>query len=140
LRSYQEIVQDLQKPHPMHRLVQGDVGSGKTLVALMAASFAAEGGVQTALMVPTEILAEQHYQNSKRRLEALGLKVALLTSQVKGKERASVIEGLKSGEIHLAVGTHALIQDDVEFKSLGLVIVDEQHRFGVEQRNKLKRK
>ena len=139
-RAYQEIVEDLSKPHPMHRLVQGDVGSGKTLVALMAAAFAAEAQVQTALMVPTEILAEQHYQNSKRRLEPLGVKVAFLTSQVKGKERERILEGLKSGAIHLAIGTHALIQDDVEFRNLGLVIVDEQHRFGVEQRNKLKQK
>lgn len=139
-RAYAEIVTDLAKPHPMHRLVQGDVGSGKTLVALMAAAFAAEGGLQTALMVPTEILAEQHYQNASKRLAPLGLRAALLTSQVKTKERAQILEDLKSGKIHVAIGTHALIQDDVEFKNLGLVIVDEQHRFGVEQRNKLKRK
>ena len=139
-RAYTEIAADLQKPHPMHRLVQGDVGSGKTLVALMAASLAAESGAQTALMVPTEILAEQHYQNSKKRLEPLGMKVALLTSQCKGKEREKILAGFASGEIHLAIGTHSLIQDDVEFKNLSLVVVDEQHRFGVEQRNKLKRK
>ncbi len=140
LRAYAEVVRDLQRPHPMHRLVQGDVGSGKTLVALMAAAFAAEGGIQTALMVPTEILAEQHFANASARLGPLGMKVAMLTSQIKGKERVAVLEGLKNGEIHLCIGTHALIQDDVEFKALGLVIVDEQHRFGVEQRNKLKRK
>ncbi len=139
-RAYSEIVSDLRKPHPMHRLVQGDVGSGKTLVALMATAFVAEAGRQTALMVPTEILAEQHYQNAKNRLGPLGIKSALLTSQIKGKERQKVIEALQSGEIHLCVGTHALIQDDVAFKNLGLVIVDEQHRFGVEQRNKLKHK
>jgi ATP-dependent DNA helicase RecG len=139
-RAYAEIIEDLQKAHPMHRLVQGDVGSGKTLVALMAASFAAEAGLQAALMVPTEILAEQHYNNARARLEPLGMKVALLTSNCKGKEREEIIEGLKAGAIHLAIGTHALIQDDVEFKSLALVVIDEQHRFGVEQRNKLKRK
>jgi ATP-dependent DNA helicase RecG len=139
-RAYAEIVGDLAKPHPMHRLVQGDVGSGKTLVALLAAAFAAEGGMQTALMVPTEILAEQHYQNAVKRLEPLGLRAALLTSQVKTKERGQILEDLKTVKIHVAIGTHALIQDDVEFKDLGLVIVDEQHRFGVEQRNKLKRK
>jgi len=140
LRAYDEIVNDLRKPHPMHRLVQGDVGSGKTLVALMAAAFAAEGKMQTALMVPTEILSEQHVINAKKYLAPLGLNVALLTSQVKGKERAAVLEDLKAGRIHVCIGTHALIQDDVEFQNLGLVIIDEQHRFGVEQRNKLKHK
>jgi ATP-dependent DNA helicase RecG len=139
-RAFEEIKTDLRKPHPMHRLVQGDVGSGKTLVALLAAVFAAEGRLQSALMVPTEILAEQHYENASRRLAPLGLKVALLTSQVKGKERALLLQALKAGEIDVCIGTHALIQDDVEFARLGLVIVDEQHRFGVEQRNKLKAK
>ncbi|MBX3022620.1 MAG: ATP-dependent DNA helicase RecG [Bdellovibrionales bacterium] len=139
-RSFAEIISDLRKPHPMHRLVQGDVGSGKTLVALLAAAFAAEGEMQTALMVPTEILAEQHYANASRRLAPLGMRVALLTSQVKGKERAVILQALKAGEIDVCIGTHALIQDDVEFAKLGLVIVDEQHRFGVEQRNKLKAK
>lgn len=139
-RAFSEIVADLRKSHPMHRLVQGDVGSGKTLVALLAAVFAAEGGLQTALMVPTEILAEQHYENANRRLAPLGMKVALLTAQTKGKERNVILQALKAGEIDLCIGTHALIQDDVEFEKLGLVIVDEQHRFGVEQRNRLKRK
>ncbi len=140
LRAYDEIIGDLAKGHPMHRLVQGDVGSGKTLVAFMAAAYAAEGGMQTALMAPTEILSEQHLTTAVRRLEPLGLKVALLTGQIKGKEREKILASLKAGEIHMLIGTHALIQDDVEFKNLGLVIVDEQHRFGVEQRNKLKRK
>lgn len=140
VRAFDEITADLRRPHPMHRLVQGDVGSGKTLVALMSAAFAAEARMQTALMVPTEILAEQHYENASRRLAPLGLKVALLTSQVKGKERAVLLQALKAGEIDLVIGTHALIQDDVEFAKLALVIVDEQHRFGVEQRNKLKGK
>lgn len=139
-RAYAEIVEDLQQPHPMHRLVQGDVGSGKTLVALKAAAFAAETGAQTALMVPTEILAEQHYTNSVKRLKPLGIESALLTSQTKNKERNEIIEKLKAGKIHLLIGTHALIQDDVEFKNLSLVVIDEQHRFGVEQRKKLQRK
>ena len=140
LRSFQEIEQDLQKAHPMHRLVQGDVGSGKTLVALLAAVFVAEGGMQSALMAPTELLADQHYKNARRRLEPLGIKVALLTSQVRGKERAALFKDLKCGAIQLLIGTHALIQEDVDFKNLSLVVIDEQHRFGVEQRNKLKRK
>lgn len=140
LRAYDEIVSDLGKPHPMHRLIQGDVGSGKTLVALMASVYAAEGGFQSALMVPTEILAEQHFENARRRLEPLGIKVALLTSQTKNSERKGIVEALRSGELDLCVGTHALIQDDIEFAKLGLVIVDEQHRFGVEQRKKLKAK
>ncbi|MGZ3721618.1 MAG: ATP-dependent DNA helicase RecG [Bdellovibrionales bacterium] len=140
VRSYQEIIADIQKPHPMHRLVQGDVGSGKTLVALMAAAFTAEGGMQTALMAPTEILAEQHLRNAAKYLEPLGMKIALLTGQMKPKERAAILENLKDGKIHLIIGTHALIEDDVEFKNLGLVIIDEQHRFGVAQRNKLKHK
>ena len=140
VRSYDEIVKDLGRAHPMHRLVQGDVGSGKTLVALMAATFAAEGGMQTALMAPTEVLAEQHAENAHRRLTPLGLKVALLTGGAKSRERRLVLEALKAGEINLLLGTHALIEDDVEFKSLGLVIIDEQHRFGVAQRNRLKAK
>ena len=140
LRAYDEILKDLKKPHPMHRLVQGDVGSGKTLVAMLAATYASEAGAQTALMVPTEILAEQHYLNAQRRLTPLGLKVALLTGSKKNSERQEALVGLKSGEIHLAIGTHALIQEDVEFKNLGLAVIDEQHRFGVEQRLVLKQK
>jgi ATP-dependent DNA helicase RecG len=139
-RSFQEIVGDLQKPHPMHRLVQGDVGSGKTLVALLAATFVAEVQLQTALMVPTEILAEQHFQNATQRLAPLGVKIGLLTGQIKGRERQELLLDLRSGKIQLLIGTHALIQDDVEFQNLALVIVDEQHRFGVEQRNQLKKK
>ncbi len=138
LRAFQEITLDLQKPHPMHRLVQGDVGSGKTLVALMAAAFAAEGGVQTALMVPTELLADQHFHNAEKYLRPLGIGVGLLTSQTKSKERATLLGDLGAGRVQLLIGTHALIQDDVEFHNLGLVVIDEQHRFGVEQRNRLK--
>jgi len=139
-RSFSEIREDLKRGHPMHRLVQGDVGSGKTLVALMAATFTAESGSQSALMVPTEILAEQHYQNAVKRLEPLGIRVRLLTSQMKGRDREKLLEELRTGTVHLCIGTHALIQDDVEFKRLGLVIVDEQHRFGVGQRNQLRAK
>lgn len=139
-RSYAEIIKDLNRQHPMHRLVQGDVGSGKTLVALMAAAYSAEAKSQTALMVPTEILAEQHFSTAERRLSPLGLRVGLLTGQTKAKERAAILSALEAGEIDLLIGTHALIQDDVIFNNLGLVIIDEQHRFGVEQRNKLRDK
>lgn len=139
-KTLEEIVVDLCKPYPMHRMVQGDVGSGKTMVALMAASFVAKNGLQSALMVPTEILSEQHYKNSLAWFEKLGLKVELLTGSMKAAEKKRVIEKMQSGECDLVVGTHALIQEGVEFKNLGLVIVDEQHRFGVEQRKKLKQK
>lgn len=139
-RAYGEILIDLQKPHPMHRLVQGDVGCGKTLVALMAAVHAAEAGVQTAFMVPTEILAEQHFLTARRRLEGLGVKVALLTGSQKNSEREVTLEGLAKGKIDICIGTHALIQGEVNFHDLGLAIIDEQHRFGVEQRQILKAK
>jgi ATP-dependent DNA helicase RecG len=139
-RSYGEIIKDLNRSHPMHRLVQGDVGSGKTLVAFMSAAYAAEAEVQTALMVPTEILAEQHFATAEKRLNPLGIRVGLLTGQTKAKEREKILNEMAAGRIHLLIGTHALIQDDVEFKKLGLVIIDEQHRFGVEQRNKLRAK
>lgn len=140
LRVTDEIIKDVERPHPMHRMVQGDVGSGKTLVALMASVHAYEAGFQSALMVPTEILAEQHYLQAKRRLEPLGIKVALLTASLKGKDKQKVYDELEQGNVHLAVGTHALIQDDVRFQKLGLVIIDEQHRFGVSQRISLKQK
>jgi ATP-dependent DNA helicase RecG len=139
-RALDEIVADLGKPHPMHRLVQGDVGSGKTLVALAASLVAIENGFQSAIMVPTEILAEQHYQNAKKFLEPLGIQVGLLTGSMKGSERTQTNQMLKNGMIQIVVGTHALIQEDVEFKNLGLAVIDEQHRFGVHQRGELKRK
>ncbi len=139
-RALKEIADDLEKPHPMHRLVQGDVGSGKTLVALAAALIAKSNGLQAAIMVPTEILAEQHFRNSKKFLEPLGLTIGLLTGSQKQSERKQTFELLKQGAIDFIVGTHALIQDEVEFKDLGLVIIDEQHRFGVHQRNALKQK
>jgi ATP-dependent DNA helicase RecG len=140
LRSYDEIKTDLLKPHPMHRLVQGDVGSGKTLVALMSAVLAAEAGFQTAFMVPTEILGEQHFKTALVRLADLGIRVELLTGSTKGKERTAILENLKNGETNIIIGTHALIQEDVLFHKLGLVIIDEQHRFGVQQRNLLREK
>ncbi len=143
LRTFEEVVADLVEhnpPKPMHRLVQGDVGSGKTLVALMSGLVAIENGYQVALMVPTEILAEQHYRTAKRLLEPLGLQVGLFTGSIKTMERAQAQALLERGDIHLAVGTHALIEDAVVFKNIGLVIIDEQHRFGVHQRAKLKNK
>lgn len=139
-RCLWEVIKDLQRSFPMHRLVQGDVGSGKTMVALLSAVFAMENGFQAAIMVPTEILAEQHARNASGLLAALGLKVGLLTGSMKAKERSELVEQIRRGEIHLVVGTHALIQDDVDFDRLGLVIIDEQHRFGVHQRAKLKQK
>lgn len=139
-KCFAEVIEDLKKPHPMHRLVQGDVGSGKTIVALMAAAYAFESGFQSAIMVPTEILAEQHFKNAKALLEPLGVKVSLLTGSTKGSEKGMILQDLKNGHIHLCIGTHALIQEGVEFQNLGFVIIDEQHRFGVQQRHLLKQK
>ncbi|MGZ5071976.1 MAG: ATP-dependent DNA helicase RecG [Usitatibacter sp.] len=128
------ISRDLAQPHPMRRLLQGDVGSGKTLVAALAALQAIENGWQAALMAPTEILAEQHYLKLSHWLEPLGVKIAWLAGSLKARERRKAIEAIASGETQLAIGTHALFQEGVEFAKLGLAIVDEQHRFGVEQR------
>ena len=139
-KSLHEILNDLKEPHPMHRMVQGDVGSGKTLVALIAASFVIEAGFQSALMVPTEILAEQHYKNAVKLFEPLGIQVGLLTGSMKVGEKREVVNKLQSGEIQLCIGTHALIQEGVDFQKLGLAIIDEQHRFGVFQRAGLKQK
>ncbi|MFN8790845.1 MAG: ATP-dependent DNA helicase RecG [Bdellovibrionales bacterium] len=138
-RAFEEIRKDLEGPHPMNRLVQGDVGSGKTLVCLMAAAQAQEGGYQSCLMVPTEILAEQHFKNAQKYLGE-DMKIALLTGKTKTSERREIFEGLRSGQVDLVIGTHALIEDEVQFQNLGLVVVDEQHRFGVEQRGILKKK
>lgn len=135
-----EISRDLAQPYPMQRLLQGDVGSGKTIVATMAAMQAIEQGYQAAIMAPTEILAEQHYKKMLHWLPALGLNVAWLSGSQTKKERAASLARIASGEAQLAVGTHALFQEDVEFKQLGLVVVDEQHRFGVQQRLLLKQK
>lgn len=139
-RVFKEIKQDLEKGSPMHRLVQGDVGSGKTMVSFMAAIYAAESRYQSCLMAPTEILAEQHFKNAVKFLNPLGLSLGLLTGKSKASERKALLQALASGEIDLLIGTHALIEDEVQFNQLGLVIVDEQHRFGVEQRGKLKSK
>lgn len=139
-RVTQEILSDLNKPYQMNRLLQGDVGSGKTVVAAIALFGVVKAGYQGALMVPTEILAEQHADSLQELLDPYHIDVALLTSGVKGKRRRDLSERLKSGAINVLVGTHALIQDDVDFAKLGLVIVDEQHRFGVKQRRTLRTK
>jgi ATP-dependent DNA helicase RecG len=132
-----EIAGDLEKSTPMNRLLQGDVGSGKTIVALQAAVIAIANGCQAVLMAPTEILAVQHYLSARRILEHAGYKVELLISGMKWKEKAAALERIRGGEAQLAVGTHALIEDDVEFAKLGFVAIDEQHRFGVLQRKRL---
>ena len=135
-----EIAGDLASPQPMLRLVQGDVGSGKTVVAALAALRAISSGYQVAIMAPTEILAEQHYQSFLSWLEPLGLKVAWLSGKLKGKARQAQNTAIAEHTAHIAVGTHALFQDEVEFARLGLVVIDEQHRFGVHQRLALKQK
>ncbi len=135
-----EIKRDLMAPHPMNRLLQGDVGSGKTIVALMAALVAIENATQVAVVAPTEILAEQHYLQFHPWLEALGLRVALLTGSTAAARRREILAAAADGSLHLLVGTHAVLQEGVEFQRLGLGIVDEQHRFGVRQRGLLRRK
>jgi len=139
-RVLSEIKEDMMAPFPMHRLVQGDVGSGKTLVALMAALVAVENGFQVAIMAPTEILAEQHFLNIHGWCDSLGVKTVLLTSSQKGKERKALLELVGNGAAQIVIGTHAVIQEKVEFFRLGLGIIDEQHRFGVLQRGILRRK
>ena len=139
-RAISEIMQDFRKGAPMNRLVQGDVGSGKTMVAAAAAFAAAKNGKQSALMAPTEILAEQHYQSLNKIFTPMGIRVALLTGSMKVKEKREVREAIAAGQIDLVVGTHALITDSTVFSDLGLVITDEQHRFGVGQRAKLSAK
>jgi ATP-dependent DNA helicase RecG len=121
----------------MNRLLQGDVGSGKTMVALLTMLMAIDNGFQTCLMAPTEILAQQHFASIEGLLRGMGLEVVLLTGSIKGKMRKYILHNLKEGNIHIIIGTHALIEDHVEFKNLGMVVIDEQHRFGVEQRSKL---
>ncbi|UTE71127.1 ATP-dependent DNA helicase RecG [Rossellomorea marisflavi] len=139
-RVVNEISADMKGPYRMNRLLQGDVGSGKTVVSAIALYSSVTAGYQGALMVPTEILAEQHADSLSALLEPTGTTVALLTSSVKGKRRALLLEKLKEGEIDILIGTHALIQGDVEFENLGLVVTDEQHRFGVNQRRVLREK
>lgn len=133
-RVSQEISQDLSRPHPMLRLVQGDVGSGKTVVAALAMLQAVENGYQAAMMAPTELLAEQHYRVFKNWLEPLGVTIAFLSSNVKGRARTTALNAIKNGEAQIILGTHALFQQEVEFLKLALIIIDEQHRFGVHQR------
>jgi ATP-dependent DNA helicase RecG len=137
-RTVREIFKDLQSDAPMNRLLQGDVGSGKTIVALIAMLAAMENGYQTALMAPTEILAEQHARNIKRLLAKSPFRVELLTGSLRAAEKRMLHSDLAAGEIHSCIGTHALIQESVAFQKLGLVIIDEQHRFGVMQRAELR--
>ncbi|MFC0558644.1 ATP-dependent DNA helicase RecG [Halalkalibacter alkalisediminis] len=139
-RVVNEVIQDISSPYRMNRLLQGDVGSGKTIVAAICMYAVIQAGYQAALMVPTEILAEQHVQSLKEIFEPLGIRVELLSGSVKGKKRAEKLTALENGELGLVVGTQALIQEDVRFQKLGLVITDEQHRFGVEQRRVLRDK
>jgi ATP-dependent DNA helicase RecG len=139
-RVCEEIAQDLALDQPMHRLLQGDVGSGKTVVAALATAVCMDAGWQCALMAPTEILAEQHFRKLVQWLEPLGIKVAWLTGSVKGKARQQMLDAVADGSAGLVVGTHAVIEDKVQFKQLGLAIVDEQHRFGVAQRLALRKK
>lgn len=139
-RVVAEIETDLRRDHPMLRLVQGDVGSGKTVVAALAALQAVEASAQVAAMAPTELLAEQHYRNFHAWLSPLGIEVAWLSGKIKGKAREAALAALASGKAAIAIGTHALFQEDVQFARLGLVIVDEQHRFGVHQRLALRDK
>ena len=136
-RVVKEIRNDMKQSSPMNRLLQGDVGSGKTLVAIMAMLIALDNGYQAALMVPTEILAEQHFLNISKLLQPLNVKVSLLTGSTKAKQRNQLKEELNLNQPHIVIGTHALIQDTVGFKKLGLVVIDEQHRFGVDQRGRL---
>lgn len=127
----------MQADKPMHRLMQGDVGCGKTVVALIASVYAAENGLQTAFMAPTELLAEQHYNNWRQPLEDIGITSSLMTGALKAADRRRINEAAKSGDSNIVFGTHAVISDTVQFKELGLVIIDEQHRFGVMQRGRL---
>ena len=136
-RVIREIRADMNSGRQMNRLLQGDVGSGKTLVALMVMLIAIDNGYQACIMAPTEILAEQHYTTIRHLLEGLSVRVELLTGSIKGRRRAPILSGLQDGSIHLLIATHAVLEDTVNFAALGLVIVDEQHRFGVAQRAKL---
>ena len=134
LRVLEEIDRDMESNKPMNRLLQGDVGSGKTIVSIIAAYKAAKSGYQSAIMAPTAILAEQHIQEFKNVLDQFGIKCELLLGGMRTKQRREILEQLKNGEIDVLIGTHALLVEDVEFKNLGLVVTDEQHRFGVRQR------
>ncbi|MBI1911557.1 MAG: ATP-dependent DNA helicase RecG [Deltaproteobacteria bacterium] len=139
-RTLKEVKKDMLSAHPMNRLIQGDVGSGKTVVSFIAALNAIEAGYQSAIMAPTEILAEQHFINIHRYAESLGIKALLLTGSMSKAIKSKALEAIRGCEVDLVIGTHALIQKDVEFKKLGLIVIDEQHRFGVVQRAALKKK
>lgn len=139
-RVIKEIRKDLNSGHHMNRLLQGDVGSGKTLVALLTMLLSIDNGYQAALMAPTEILANQHFETISEQLKHLGVNVSLLTGSVKKKDRTVIHEGLEDGSIQILIGTHALLEDVVKFKNLGIVVIDEQHRFGVAQRAKMWKK
>jgi len=139
-KVWEEISRDLESPAPMNRLLQGDVGAGKTVISVLALLRAVESGLQGALMAPTEILAEQHYLGMKNALSPIGVEIGILTGSTKKKEKEDLLKRVRLGELNLLVGTHALIQEDVDFKRLGLVVVDEQHRFGVRQRATLEYK
>lgn len=136
-RVLKEIRQDVGCGKQMNRLLQGDVGSGKTLVALMSILLALDNGYQACMMAPTEILANQHYETIKELLYGMNLRVELLTGRIKGKKREAILSALLTGDVHILIGTHAVIEDTVRFSSLGLVVIDEQHRFGVAQRARL---
>ena len=136
-RVIKEIRQDMISHHQMNRLLQGDVGSGKTMVALMSMLLAVDNGYQACMMAPTEILARQHFATISRQTEGMNIKVAILTGASRSTERRKALEGIASGEVDILIGTHALIEDKVQFVNLGYVVIDEQHRFGVEQRAKL---
>lgn len=139
-RVIKEIRADVVTGKQMNRLMQGDVGSGKTIVALISMLFAVDNGFQACLMAPTEILAAQHFDGIAKLVEPLGIKIALLTGSVKGKARTKILEDTANGNLHILLGTHALLEDTVVFKNLGYAVIDEQHRFGVEQRSKLQKK
>ncbi|HCG72398.1 MAG TPA: DNA helicase RecG, partial [Nitrospina sp.] len=139
-RVLAEIMEDLEKEKPMNRLIQGDVGSGKTIVALTALLTAVDNGTQSALMVPTEILAEQHYLNIRPYCEELGIEVALVTGTLKGKERKAIYQDIEEGKTRIIIGTHSLVQKEIQFEKLGLAVIDEQHRFGVLQREAIGKK
>lgn len=136
-RVVKEVRKDVATGSQMNRLLQGDVGSGKTMVALLCCLLALDNGFQACIMAPTEILAEQHYQSIVEQIGELPIKVDLLTGNVKGKRRKAVLDGVADGSVKILVGTHALIEPSVSFLNLGFVVIDEQHRFGVKQRAKL---
>jgi len=140
MKAFKEIESDMEKQQQMNRLVQGDVGSGKTIVAILAMFKAWKAGYQSVMMAPTEILATQHYETICKFLNSYGVKCKLLVGSLSPKEKEKILQELKEGKIDILVGTHAVIQEDVKFNNLGLAITDEQHRFGVRQRALLSQK